>query len=95
MLVMFTTARRITFATGMAVGLTVGTLLGAGLAHAAPGSVSDDDPSFDCTRSDNMICGPGNPTGAAPGCYNDRAQLVAPWPCYVVVSPNGTGAVYV
>lgn len=40
MLVMFTTARRITFATGMAVGLTVGTLLGAGLAHAAPGTPS-------------------------------------------------------
>lgn len=40
MLVMFTTARRITFATGLAVGLSLGVLLGAGLAKAdnEPGS---------------------------------------------------------
>lgn len=91
-----TTAQRVTLAAGVvigaALGIPAGAILSAPPASAAP--VQEDDPRFDCVFDGNRICGPANTQGAQPGCYNDRAALVAPWPCHIVINPDGSADVY-
>ena len=66
--------------------------LGAGI-H--PGHVPmEDESSWDCVSDGNRICGPGNPQGQPAGCYDDGGVLVAPWPCHVVVNPDGSADVF-
>lgn len=80
MLVMFATARRIIFATGLAVGLSLGTMLGAGLAKSDPApATNEDSPGFSCVDDGNKICGPGNAQGAPAGLYDDGGVLVFTW----------------
>lgn len=57
-------------------------------------SVVEDDPAWDCTTMGNRICGPSNAQGAVAGCFDEGGVLVAPWPCTVVVNPDGSADVY-
>jgi len=67
----------------------------AGLRGTASAAPQEDDPGWSCVTDGNRICGPGNPDGVPPGCYDDGGMLVAPWPCVVIVNPDGTSDVYV
>lgn len=91
-----TTAQRMTLAAGVVIGASLGIPAGAILsappASAAP--VQEDSPAWDCVFDGNRICGPGNPQGVAAGCYNDRGALVAPWPCHILINPDGSADVY-
>jgi hypothetical protein len=78
---------------GAALGIPTGAIVSATSAIAAP-TVTEDSPAWDCIFDGNRICGPGNPQGVAAGCYNDRGALVAPWPCHLVVNPDGSADVY-
>lgn len=78
---------------GAALGIPAGAIISSAPAIAAP-AVTEDSPAFDCIFDGNRICGPGNAQGAAAGCYNDHAALVAPWPCHIVVNPDGSSDVY-
>lgn len=73
------------------LGAALAALVLAPMANAAP---SEDSPEWSCIADGNRTCGPGNEQGAQPGCYDDRAALVAPWPCYIVVNPDGSADVY-
>lgn len=66
------------------------------ISHATPsGQVQEDDPGWDCRTMGDRRCGPTNTNLVAAGCYNDAAQLVAPWPCHIVVDPmTGEADVY-
>ena len=57
-------------------------------ADAAP--VYEDSPAWDCVTMGNRVCGPTNTQGVAAGCYNDAGDIVALWPCHVVVNPDGS-----
>lgn len=59
-----------------------------------PLNVPEDDRAYDCIFDGNRICGPNNVQGVAPGCYNDHAALVVPWPCHVVLNADGSSDVY-
>lgn len=73
------------FATAGLIGLS-------GHAQAQP---AEDEPGWSCTETALRICGPASDDyGHAPGCYSDTGKLVAPWPCTVVVNPDGTADVY-
>lgn len=74
-----------------AVLIALATLSVPATAAAAP---AEDQPGFSCITDGNRICGPNNANGAAAGCYDDTAQLVAPWPCHIVVDQNGDADVY-
>lgn len=80
-------------AIGAAAGVPAGAIISSAPAIAAP-AVPEDSPAFDCIFDGNRVCGPNNAQGAAAGCYNDRAALVAPWPCHVVVNADGSADVY-
>ncbi len=71
-------------------------LIAASVVSAAPvyASPMEDSPSWDCATDGNRICGPGNAQGIAAGCYSDTGVMVAAWPCYVVVNPDGSSDVY-
>jgi hypothetical protein len=93
------TTVRLAAATGAFIGLAIGMPLGAAISHADPAQpapvISEDDPGWNCTRDGNRICGPDNADGVDPGCYNEIGELVAAWPCHVVVDPKtGEGDVY-
>lgn len=67
------------------------------VAETAPAQaqqVQEDDPSWDCRTDGNRICGPDNVQDVQPGCYSDAGTLVAPWPCHIVVGPDGEADVY-
>lgn len=78
---------------GAAFGIPAGAIISSAPATAAP-AVTEDSPAFDCIFDGNRICSPSNPQGVAPGCYNDRGALVAPWPCHIVVNADGSSDVY-
>ncbi len=78
---------------GAAFGIPAGAIISTAPAIAAP-AVTEDSPAWDCIFDGNRICSPTNAHGAAPGCYNDRGALVAPWPCHVVVNADGSADVY-
>lgn len=84
-----------TLAAGIIIGAAIGLPLGPTIisAQAAP-VVQEDDPGWDCRLDGNRICGPTNTQAIAAGCYNDAAQLVAPWPCHVIVNADGSSDVY-
>ncbi len=85
-----------TFAAGMLIGAALGLPIGpAIIAQAQAAPIVEDDPAWSCATMGNRICGPANTNQLAAGCYNDSAQLVAPWPCHVIVDPStGVGDVY-
>ena len=56
--------------------------------------IVEDSVGWDCRTDGNRICGPDNSNALPAGCYNDAAALVAPWPCYIVVGPDGTADIY-
>lgn len=103
-------AQGVVFGCGLFVGIAIGAPLGAAITapdsdvpwhHASQGASSsqtlqEDDPGWSCAASGDRVCGPnGDDLGHAPGCYNDREVLVAPWPCHVVVNPStGEGDVF-
>ena len=72
-----------TFAASGLIGLS-------GHAQAA----TEDSPSWSCVDDGNRICGPGNANGVPAGCYDDGGVLVAPWPCHVIVNPDGSADIY-
>ena len=76
-----------------ALGIPAGAVISSAPATAAP-TVQEDESRWDCIFDGNRICGPLNAQGATPGCYNDHAALVAPWPCHVVVNADGSSDVY-
>ena len=84
-----------TLAAGILIGAAIGVPIGPAIitAHAAP-AIQEDDPGWDCVSMGNRVCGPTNSQGIEAGCYNDAAQLVAPWPCHVVVNPDGSSDAY-
>lgn len=66
-------------------------VLSSPVAHAAP---NEDQPGWSCVDDGNRVCGPHNAQGAPAGCYDEGGVLVAAWPCYVVVNPDGSSDVY-
>jgi len=56
--------------------------------------ITEDDERWDCVTMGDRICGPSNSNGVPAGCYDDGGVLVSPWPCRVVVNPDGTSDVY-
>jgi len=95
------TQRVIALLTGVFIGLALGLVAGLFLIAPARADVPDpvvieeDDPGWSCVDDGNRICGPNNPQGALPGCYDEGGVLVAVWPCHVVVNPQtGEGDVY-
>jgi hypothetical protein len=66
-----------------------GTTLPRGpVAHYETAGPQEDEPGWSCSVDGTRICAPGNPQGAAAGCYDQHGVLVKPWPC-----PGGvTGA---
>lgn len=78
-----TTAKRLAFATGLALGLAIGVPAGGWIseAHAAP--ITEDDPAWDCRTMGDLVCGPANGNGVAPGQYAGGA-LVKAWPTATV-----------
>ena len=52
---------------------------------------TEDSPEWNCATMGNRVCGPSSLT---PGCYNDNEEMVAPWPCFVVVDDDGNADVY-
>ncbi len=56
--------------------------------------VGEDSPAWDCVSMGNRVCGPTNSQGVTAGCYNDARELVAPWPCWVLVNPDGSSDVF-
>lgn len=67
-----------------------------GTAHAATCQEDDPDHCWDCRRDGDRVCGPGNDQGVLAGCYSDTspAAPLAPWPCHVIVRPDGEGDIY-
>lgn len=53
------------------------------VAYADP---DEDSSSWDCRTDGNRICGPGNDTGVAAGCYGRDGVLIAFWPCITAES---------
>lgn len=88
------TAHRITFATGVFVGLAFGIAAGPLVAPAHADTINEDDPGWSCVDDGNRICGPGNAQGAPAACYDEGGVIVAVWPCSVVVNPDGSSDVY-
>lgn len=79
------------------------TFVGMGASNAYPTpviedtpivNVMEDDPNWDCVTMGNRVCGVNNTQGVVAGCYNDNEELVAPWPCFVVVDDDGNADVY-
>ncbi|OBC03354.1 hypothetical protein A5784_14035 [Mycobacterium sp. 852013-50091_SCH5140682] len=97
---MLTATQRVAFAAGLFVGVALGIPAGAivvGTAQAEPvaQAIEEDQPGWDCRTMGNRICGPDNAQGLAAACYNDQAEVVAPWPCHLVVNPaTGDADVY-
>lgn len=91
-------AHRITFATGIFVGIALGIPTGGivAQAHADPaGQTQEDDPGWSCVDSRDHVCGPASDDwGHTPGCYDDGGVLVAAWPCSVVANADGSSDVY-
>jgi hypothetical protein len=54
----------------------------------------EGDPGWSCVDDGNRICGPTNDEGKPAGCYDDGGVLVAPWPCHLVVNPDGSSDVW-
>jgi hypothetical protein len=52
----------------------------------APANAS---PSHYCVDDDHM-CKPGNSEGKPAACYDDGGVIVAEWPCYAVIRPDGS-----
>lgn len=78
----------------MAGSIAVSGIIGLhGHAQASPG-LQEDDPGWSCVDDGNRVCGPGNEQGVPAGCYDEGGVLVAVWPCYVVVNPDGSSDVY-
>ena len=48
----------------------------------------------DCATVVYRVCTPQNVVGRTPGCYSDTGQILALWPCYVVINPDGTADVH-
>lgn len=63
-------------------------------AHADPTRVEEDSDDWDCTTMGDRVCGPNNSNHVTAGCYNDSAQLVAVWPCHIVVNADGSSDVF-
>ncbi|HEX2616632.1 MAG TPA: hypothetical protein VHL57_03765 [Flavobacteriales bacterium] len=59
--------------------------------HAHAATITEDDSAWNCATMGNRICGPGTPL---PGCFDENRQLVALWPCHVVVNPDGSSDVW-
>ena len=59
---------------------------------ATPMSVEEDSSGWNCVTMGNRVCGPDQ--GVTAGCYNDNEELVASWPCFVVVDDDGNADVY-
>lgn len=78
--------------TAIAAALTAASLFTMPIASAGP--VQEDDPGWSCITMGNRVCGLDNSNGVTPGCYDDTSTLVAPWPCHVVVNPDGSSDVY-
>ena len=53
--------------------------------------IMEDSPEWNCATMGNRVCGPSSLT---PGCFNDNEEMVAPWPCFVVVDDDGNADVY-
>lgn len=65
------------------------------LAPVATATPQEDDPGWSCVTMGDQICGPdSDDQGHTPGCYSDTGELVAPWPCYLVVNPDGSADVF-
>ena len=90
------TTHRITLTVGVLISAAIGVpLAGPTIAISHATAIQEDDPGWDCRTMGDRICGPTNSNLVAAGCYNDGAQLVAPWPCHVVVDPmTGEADVY-
>lgn len=56
--------------------------------------ITEDSPQWDCADMGDRVCGPDNASHVPAGCYDEGGVLVAPWPCRVVVNPDGTADVY-
>ena len=85
-----------TLAAGVLISAAIGVPLAGptiAISHATP-VVQEDDPGWDCRLDGNRICGPTNTEAIAAGCSNDAAQLVAAWPCHVIVNADGSSDVY-
>lgn len=62
--------------------------------EASAGPILEDDLGWNCAEMGNRVCGPNNDTGLVSGCYNDRGEIVAVWPCHIVVNADGSADVY-
>lgn len=69
-------------------------LAGHGTAFGDSAEIQEDDPQWDCRTMGDRRCGPTNVQGVTAGCYADTGELVAVWPCRVVVNADGSSDVY-
>lgn len=49
---------------------------------------------WSCVDDGNRICLPNNNEGKPAACYDEGGVIVAPWPCRVVVNPDGSSDAY-
>lgn len=86
---------RIALAVGILIGAAIGVPVGPAIINAqAQPAIQEDDPGWDCRTMGMRDCGPANTQGVTAGCYNDAAELVAVWPCHVVVNADGSADVF-
>lgn len=77
----------------LATGLIAGGAFGVAVSPAMV-TMNEDDSAWDCRTMGNRVCGPANPQGHTAACYNDAGDIVALWPCHVVVNPDGSSDVF-
>lgn len=78
------------------------TFVGMGASNAYPtpsdettsSIVNEDEDGWSCVTMGNRVCSPTNDEGVEAGCYNDNAELVATWPCFVTVDDDGNADMY-
>lgn len=75
-------------------GVSLAALGAVAFAPDANARIQEDDPGWDCVSMGDRSCGPTNTQGVTAGCYDDGGVLVAPWPCHIVVNPDGSSDVY-
>lgn len=80
------TTRRLVAALLLGPGLAIAGVV-ANVATAKADVIQEDDPRWDCRTMGDLVCGPTNSQGVAPGLYA-AGRLAQPWPTVTTCSPE-------